>query len=497
MALSLQPPELLDDIASLLVRPSDLLSLALTSKTLYAIVVPQHLEFREIRCDARRSALWVALAQHPGLARRLRSLEMYREPDLLRSNLVPRCLMSGDNDVPPVDCSLDVRSKTCSSQCTERICAAISPMSALMRFCFHHSNFAYLHPIETIFEAVLEHCLQLRELEITFYDGLPTFESASRPLWNLSYLTHVSITVNRSPMIRTKQRQYLTEIMRMLSRCPDLEHLRLASEGRGPLVNLSPMLVAMSWPQLKRLVIEGDLTLNKDPAAVTFLARHTQLETLSLNEPLELPPLPHLRWLSTPEFRLRMCGLIPERFPLLEYAMMTDAYESPHREIEPVVRLLLAFPALCGATVALGTITALRHLSQDVPHLQRLALGCSPWNLDRARARETCLPNDECIAILASFPHLTHLDSSAVIGSNSDQETDAILDPFLAALAAAPQLRYVAVDMLLFDGVRPVHRWYALERDEEGKYAGRTEVRNLDRVRFHDWEDIFRQVGIS
>ncbi|KAJ7101984.1 hypothetical protein C8R44DRAFT_988294 [Mycena epipterygia] len=47
MALTSQPPELLDIMTSFVPLPSDLLSLAFTSKALYAIIIPRHLEFRE------------------------------------------------------------------------------------------------------------------------------------------------------------------------------------------------------------------------------------------------------------------------------------------------------------------------------------------------------------------------------------------------------------------------------------------------------------------
>ncbi|KAJ7117018.1 hypothetical protein C8R44DRAFT_983326 [Mycena epipterygia] len=79
MSLSLQPTELLDVIAPLIPSPSDLLSLAFASKTLHTIIVPEHLEFREICCDARRASLWNALTNQPILAARILSLELMSE----------------------------------------------------------------------------------------------------------------------------------------------------------------------------------------------------------------------------------------------------------------------------------------------------------------------------------------------------------------------------------------------------------------------------------
>jgi hypothetical protein len=39
MSLSLQPPELLDVVASFVPLPSDLLALALTNKALYSVII--------------------------------------------------------------------------------------------------------------------------------------------------------------------------------------------------------------------------------------------------------------------------------------------------------------------------------------------------------------------------------------------------------------------------------------------------------------------------
>lgn len=73
MSFSLQPLELLDTIASFVPLPSDLFSLALTSKALCSIIIPQHIEFREVCCDPRREMLWRLLADRLTLSRRITS----------------------------------------------------------------------------------------------------------------------------------------------------------------------------------------------------------------------------------------------------------------------------------------------------------------------------------------------------------------------------------------------------------------------------------------
>ncbi|KAJ7689974.1 hypothetical protein B0H17DRAFT_1134685 [Mycena rosella] len=88
--------------------------------------------------------------------------------------------------------------------------------------------------------------------------------------------------------------------------------------------------------------------------------------------------------------------------------------------------------------------SALKKLAHDVPHLERLSFGRSPWNEDHLCARETSLPSVVCLAILASLPHLMHLNLSVAIESDAE----AVLADLLPALAAAPQLQYVGVDVL-------------------------------------------------
>ncbi|KAJ7431609.1 hypothetical protein FB451DRAFT_1421405 [Mycena latifolia] len=272
MALSLQPPELLDAIVSFIPLPKDLLSLALVSKTLHAIVIPQHLEFRVVRCDARRPLLWNAFTEHPGLSGRIRCLDI---------------------------CSVAVRLYSTRS---------LAPKS---------------------------------------------------------------------------------------------------------------------------------LTLVKDTRPVD--CDSTDLQTLSLPELLDLPPLPHLRWLSAPQFFDGGFPIVPEHLPLLEYAAMTDVYRPAQTNIKEVIRVLLALPALRGATLSFTTPSGLRKLSVEVPHLARLVLARSPWNPDRMRFPETSLPTLEYLHILTSFAHLTHLDSSAAI------QADLVLDQFLRWLAGSPQLQYVGL----------------------------------------------------
>jgi hypothetical protein len=74
--------------------------------------------------------------------------------------------------------------------------------------------------------------------------------------------------------------------------------------------------------------------------------------------------------------------------------------------------------------------------------------------------------------------------------------TDTALDSLVESLVpAAPTLRYVCVCIIVSDApVAP--RWVTI-RPHEGRYAGWEVRRALKDVRFHDWEDAWREPGCS
>ena len=83
LTLTSQPPEVLDQIASFLPSPRDLLSLVRTCSRLHAVIAPRHLAYwyRVISCCIGARAVWVHLAAHPALARNVRRVEVLDERD--------------------------------------------------------------------------------------------------------------------------------------------------------------------------------------------------------------------------------------------------------------------------------------------------------------------------------------------------------------------------------------------------------------------------------
>ncbi|KIJ54497.1 hypothetical protein M422DRAFT_103304, partial [Sphaerobolus stellatus SS14] len=66
------PPELVEEVLCFIEDPGDLFSLALCCRWLCALIIPDHLHYRHLRCSPRRNALWTTLLQRPRLASNIR-----------------------------------------------------------------------------------------------------------------------------------------------------------------------------------------------------------------------------------------------------------------------------------------------------------------------------------------------------------------------------------------------------------------------------------------
>ncbi|KAJ7135185.1 hypothetical protein C8R43DRAFT_1110139 [Mycena crocata] len=506
MSLVDQPPELLDHIACFICSTRDLLSVALTCRLLHGIVIPEHLEFRVVRCDPLRNSLWQAVAEHPGSASRIQTLELISESS--SSNplvLVPKSLMTEQGRF--VKCT-EHRHDQCT--CTDPLIKAITSMHGLARLCCHTPTTV------AVFSAIVQNCPNLREIEISHYDSWNAyFHTLSAPLWTLSNLTVLSITVRRHPGMLMEPYAHLPAMFEMLSRCPSLHDLRLAFECRKD-VNIGPLLSKQTWPQLKRLVLEGDLQKMAPKKLNAFLHRHkASLEILSLagvlsNQPL--PLMPRLRWLYTYDVKQNLSTAA--QFPSLEHVAAANVYTGDGEDLDNVIDRLGALPRLRGITLKITTAGDLEKLGQTVPHLERLILAGAPWNTGRClfRNRSSRTPTPECIDILRAFTSLTHLDSAAGIQIddassdnaasidaplNSATTLDEMLGPLLHSFAAVlPRLRYVCVDIKEPECDFPRSVWYTLVRDADGVLISWEKTKRLDNVRFHDWEDLTRSIGI-
>ncbi|KIJ48321.1 hypothetical protein M422DRAFT_106991, partial [Sphaerobolus stellatus SS14] len=70
------PIETLESIIDNIDTCKDLLNLALTCSQLKDLIIPNHIEYRYIRCDPYRRSLWIKLIQKPLLASHIRYLDL-------------------------------------------------------------------------------------------------------------------------------------------------------------------------------------------------------------------------------------------------------------------------------------------------------------------------------------------------------------------------------------------------------------------------------------
>lgn len=86
------PFDIKDHILSLLGSPQDLLSFSLSSKEWASLIIPAHIEYRELRIRANRLAVWKHLAARADLAKNIHSLRLISSKDESKE-VFPRTLV--------------------------------------------------------------------------------------------------------------------------------------------------------------------------------------------------------------------------------------------------------------------------------------------------------------------------------------------------------------------------------------------------------------------
>jgi hypothetical protein len=184
-SLTDQPSDILDHICAFVASPRDILSFALTSKQIYYQAIPDHIEFRHLRCDLRRISLWKKLSELPAVASRFLSLEVivedgtnYGHPifPIHSQLLVDRdetedVLFDWSPEYYGSDSDSDDREwrkqeqearKVVLAKCMQAFVTALQSMSGLTRF---HWLVAQQQPSSAVF-AVLQKCPALKDVDM-------------------------------------------------------------------------------------------------------------------------------------------------------------------------------------------------------------------------------------------------------------------------------------------------------------------------------------------
>ncbi|KAF8066723.1 hypothetical protein FPV67DRAFT_1496145 [Lyophyllum atratum] len=277
------PLEILDHICISIDAPSDLLSVALTSKQLCSLIIPDHLHFRDLKCDLKRVSVWRMLVTRPALAMRIRTVEIIGERAHTRDPRVPSSMViesagdaiqnyKTDEYLDPISCLAD------AIRCMPRLTA------------FHWLDENEL-PDNRIYAALVETCPNLNDVEILFHDsynaGIASCDLGNAPLWKLTNLTHFSFTEFTPECDVSTWTEYSTAMVALLQASPNLVDLQIFQyheyHSRDlPEDIIQDLFSTATWPQLTRLSVESIFLFADEER---FFKRHPKLERLCLRGP--------------------------------------------------------------------------------------------------------------------------------------------------------------------------------------------------------------------
>ncbi|GJJ12818.1 hypothetical protein Clacol_007063 [Clathrus columnatus] len=259
-----------EEIASHLNSTSDLLSLALTCHIFKELIIPDHLEFRHIRCDIRRNDVWKSLSSRPRPTRCILTLDLIHEPG--EGVRLPRSL-GWDKPDQTLHMTVPVTSEN-----MKFFKDALSHMACLKVFSWKQYKASFPETIDV--SRVLTnttHCLEALRVDFRYMSSLndrTQFENLS--VWNLTNLKKVAI---RHPGPAA--------VEMIVHLCPDIEDLYLD-------LSLTSFLYVMqhgNWKKLRRL----NLSINFGPLPIfvprdldnpmiigLFFVRNNNIESLYL-----------------------------------------------------------------------------------------------------------------------------------------------------------------------------------------------------------------------
>ncbi|GJJ12788.1 hypothetical protein Clacol_007033 [Clathrus columnatus] len=270
-----------DEIAYLLDLSKDLLSLALTCRTFKDLIIPDHIEYRHIRCHIRREDVWKHLESRPRLTRGVRFLHLHNGYSTVR---LPEILEPRHKVSETKQNGLYWDTKI-TKENFDMFRSSLSHMTLLKEFGWNQGYICAEEIIDII--PVLTnttHCLEALSMRWTneHYGKRRRFETL--PIWGLSGLKRVilqhSCTASMDQMI--------------LNFCPDIEDLCLVAASPDSINNI---MRHANWGRLRRLSIWETFFFNVQPISSTvitsFFDRHTNLESLVIPDMAKgMPTLP-------------------------------------------------------------------------------------------------------------------------------------------------------------------------------------------------------------
>ncbi|KII89633.1 hypothetical protein PLICRDRAFT_558614 [Plicaturopsis crispa FD-325 SS-3] len=475
------PWELVDGITANIRRPKDLLALALTSQAFKQLVIPAHLEYRELSFDEAifpgAPALWAQLASRRDLARNVRALSFdYPTP---KGGRVPSAFRTDQECTAEEGSSTDPRV----------IIQALSNMEGLESFSWNMSRCAFVRNsptasfiVEDIWAALVR-CKHLHALKLSSEFG-PYQISPDSSLWRLSALRSVSLEFSSARFWNSTIDKGLTAMLqhsRALEVCERFAFSqRLLSTTDVPqelavtTVSLSiPAAVPSSislfsqchFPRLRKVSLFVDWP-DDGVTLPRFLEAHPTIEDLSwltMVKPLSPGSLPLLR---------RLHG---SRRAALE--ILSDR-TNPPRQIESLENMVLDKNFLeVLENVDKTSMRALQIVYCENSEYMRRVADMLP-SLRSLRIKPTSDPGCQ-LNLRKALPSLPKLEELRGLCVNSDTLCDNATAQLVFALTeSCPRLRVLDY----YDFYNRVRRELRISR-HEGSLRWEAECRNFD----SDW----------
>ncbi|KAI0044302.1 hypothetical protein FA95DRAFT_284445 [Auriscalpium vulgare] len=311
--------EVLDNIAACITSPIDIVSFALTSKTLAAVASPRHTRLQTIVCSRFALCVWQLLATNASLARNVRLLTIcdrscnHQALPTPCMKCAPGC-WHGHTDHGEECEGLDV-----TRQAERVMIAALKNMSNLVLFDWKAPTSNKIVAQNEPDKEDMSSLAVMTSLDVIVISESDRCTVCNSQLFSLSNLTVFDYTTEIC--IDSSTPPDCSRLVTMLkNRCPGLEELYLRFEadfhsGVGfAAPNLGDSLFAARW---RRLMAVGLKHVASTPAAVvSFLAAYPSLRRVHLDEWFGCRPLPDdfedFDWHSTIALRLALPpGVLP------------------------------------------------------------------------------------------------------------------------------------------------------------------------------------------
>ncbi|KIJ27589.1 hypothetical protein M422DRAFT_271194 [Sphaerobolus stellatus SS14] len=478
--------ELLELILGYIDDPKDVYSAGLTSKVLYKIAIPFHLQLRRIRCDQWNENLWRQFLNQNILAANVRWLEIdcgipigsprERVPAFL---VEPQSSRITNSQMHPVS-----------------LPTAVSKMSNLNRFCWREYRNTNDIVVKQTFDAVSKFCPDLEELHIEYHwHDKPSSDLTNArqehlcplPWQQLPCLKSLTIIAQcfyhaccHHPfynILVTKHDLLLQDIYLDI-------HGFMTPHGDS---NIERLFQLAYWPNLRRFTLLPSVAIWEDiqtPLFTEFLRRHTTLQALYLPDPnpflipgiLPDDGLPALKAIqfplySSPEDRCPIPDRIAAR--LWHFGPKLTDYHLDFLERMPALRACHFKPT---------SAASLSEFVDIVPNIERLH--CEGMLMAITDVDMAISVGVSHIQILSRFRRLTHLGS---FFTNSITDITTVMGDRLLRVAA------VAIPSLIFVQicVQKKLKWVRVKRDTQGNYIGYTFAQKVPELRDRYWGDFF------